>query len=83
MFNQLDKLKHILYSIVGTGFLYVGTNIFINKTHSLIISIGIMFLIGLLKEVIWDYIMGRGKFEWLDLLSNIIGIIIATLLIIL
>lgn len=75
-----DKLKHIIISSIGTILLFLGLLLFFNKTTSLITSPIIMFLIGLFKEVIYDKLLGKGKFEWLDIVSNIIGILLSIIL---
>ena len=63
-----DGLLHILCSIIAMTSL----NIFLPVW----ISVILVLLIGIGKELIYDKLMGKGTPSWKDLLADVIGIII-------
>ena len=63
-----DGLLHILCSIVAMTFL----GFFL----PLWLTIVIVLLIGIGKELIYDKLMGKGTPSWKDLLADVIGIVI-------
>ncbi len=75
-----DKLKHFLVS--GVGVILIAFILNLMQLHySTEIAAGMMLLVGLGKEFIYDLAMKRGNFEWLDLLADVGGIIVGYLII--
>lgn len=66
-----DDLLHIICSIIITSIF----NLFFVWWIAVIIT----FVIGILKELIWDRLLKKGTPEWRDILSDIIGILIGLL----
>ena len=54
-----DSIKHFLVSTVGTLIFTVFLFLFIDKELSVYFGGLIMLLIGILKEVVWDWLMKR------------------------
>jgi len=69
---QLDKKLHFVISLLLVF-------IFFLLTQNIILSANITLLIGFLKEI-YDKYFGTG-FSWADIIANIIGIVIGSLLI--
>lgn len=63
---KLDKLLHFLASFFLTS---------VFGLWSIPMSIVITFIIGLGKEVIYDYLLKRGEFDLKDILANCAGIL--------
>jgi hypothetical protein len=70
-----DSIKHYLVSAVGsfliTFFLFL---FFEDKEIAIYIGPMIMFIIGILKEVIWDWLMKRGVPSLADITSDAMGV---------
>ena len=66
-----DGLLHILCSIVLVGV--------IDIVLPLWAAIVATAVIGLAKELVWDKWLGRGTFDWKDLLCDLAGIAIGAL----
>lgn len=64
---KLDKLLHFLASFFLAA---------IFGLWSIPLSIIITFMIGLLKEVVYDYYLGKGEFDLKDILANCAGILV-------
>jgi VanZ family protein len=63
---QKDKILHGIISALISGIaLYFLKNI--------VVAFGIGLAIGLIKEVIWDYLMKKGQFDVNDILADVIG----------
>lgn len=62
---QKDKLLHLIAGI----YIYLLCRIFLPQT----ISLGIVVIIGVLKELIWDQALKKGTPELLDSWFTIIG----------
>lgn len=75
-FLRKDKLEHLFASIILNFFIF-----FLLK--NIYLSISITFLIGFLKELIWDATFYKGTPEWGDLLFDAMGIILSSIAIIL
>lgn len=73
---QKDKLEHLFASIILNFFVFL-------ILRNLYFSIFITFLIGFLKELIWDATFYKGTPEWGDLLFDATGIILSSIAIIL
>lgn len=67
----IDKQLHIIVSMLITLIVYVVCN-------SLITAILATVAIGVAKEIIWDYYLGRGTPDKMDIVADIIGIVMAT-----
>lgn len=65
---MIDKQKHLILSFILTLLFYVLLN-------NLLIAGGVVLFIGLFKEIIYDKLLKKGKFEWLDIVANILGIL--------
>ena len=63
---QKDKIKHILVSC--------GLVISISIFKGVIIGLVATFLIGLLKEIVFDYFLKQGTYDKYDMYANIFGI---------
>ena len=69
---QLDKKLHFVISLLLVF-------IFFLLTQNIILSANITLFVGFLKEI-YDKYFGTG-FSWADIIANIIGIVIGSLLI--
>lgn len=77
-----DKLMHSYYSFFGGMILSLIAIQFTDKFAGSLIGFLLMLAIGLGKEFIWDKLMKKGQFEWLDILFDFIGCLLAFLLMI-
>lgn len=69
-----DKIAHFIYSTWGAAFFtIVGITITGNKSLGVLIGFAVMFSIGLYKEFLYDRKQGKGCFEILDLVADILG----------
>jgi hypothetical protein len=91
-----DKIKHLEIGFLLGAFIYVLTmatlsnldyilsnaDLFTSNQFAIFcgISILIVAIIGLAKEILWDKLLNMGTFEWLDILFTIIGGFVASLL---
>lgn len=71
----LDKWLHIMICFAITCCVAILDVAEWNRTYAVAACIGaiVAFLIGLLKEIVWDFILGRGSFDLKDLLADFIG----------
>ena len=69
----MDKLKHIIISCISTFIL----SFFIDKFLSASL-IWLLMLIG--KEVIYDKLLSKGQFDYLDIVANFIGCFLGVVL---
>ena len=69
---QTDKLTHNLINYIIVFTLSLLTNYWIGLTTAIVVS--------LIKEFVWDKWLKKGCFEIADLISNLLGIIEATLI---
>jgi glycopeptide antibiotics resistance protein len=69
---QTDKLLHNLINYIIVFTLSVLTSYWIGLTTAIVVS--------LIKEFVWDKLLKKGCFEIMDLISNTLGIIEATLI---
>ena len=78
----IDKLQHLTYScLIALGCQYVLVNkMDVSENHGLIISSGLSFSAGILKEL-QDRRGKNGYFSTRDVVANLIGISIAALII--
>lgn len=70
-----DKIKHFVVSLLGT--LVIG--IFLEWY----LASAIMLLIGATKEIVYDKLMNKGCPEWMDMLFNLAGISVSSIILIL
>lgn len=72
----LDKGQHFTGSLIGTIMLSQVNNRYfdINKSNSKMIGVGIVFSIGITKEL-FDSKKNNNIFSWKDLVANVAGII--------
>jgi len=64
----IDKQLHFLASALLTAWIYVlGIDV--------LYASFIVFLIGVAKEVYYDYKLGRGTPDYLDVVANLVGIL--------
>ena len=68
---NFDGCKHIIVSVILVSIL----KLFI----PIIIAATVVFVIGIVKELVWDKYLGKGTCELKDLHANIVGIIIGIL----
>ncbi len=69
---QKDKLLHF---ICGT-YIYLIASVLLTP----ILSIGLVIIAGFAKEFIWDRWLGKGAFEWMDIVYTIVGGLMAMIL---
>ena len=67
-----DKLLHF---ICGT-YIYLIASVLLTP----ILSIGLVIIAGFAKEFIWDKRLGKGAFEWMDIVYTIVGGLMAMIL---
>ena len=60
-----DKLLHF---ICGT-YIYLIASVLLTP----ILSIGLVIIAGFAKEFIWDRWLGKGTFEWMDIIYTVSG----------
>ena len=72
----IDKGQHFAGSLIGTILLSEVNNKYfnINKSNSKVISAGIVFSIGITKEL-FDSQKEKNIFSWKDLVANVAGIL--------
>jgi len=83
-----DKIAHFLYSAWGTilfsGLILVITEHFeidFAKLNAVFCGGGLMLMIGAYKEIVYDWMQGKGCPELADMAANIFGCTIGGLLI--
>ena len=69
---QKDKLLHF---ICGT-YIYLIASVFLTP----MLSILLVIIAGFAKEFIWDKWLGKGAFEWMDIIYTITGGVVAMIL---
>lgn len=69
---QTDKLLHNFINYIICFTLAILVNYWIGLTTAIVVS--------LIKEFVWDKLLKKGCFEIMDLISNTLGIIEATLI---
>lgn len=71
----LDKWLHIAMCFVITCFVAILDVAEWGRPYAVAACIGaiVAFLIGVLKEIVWDFMLDRGSFDLKDLLSDFIG----------
>lgn len=65
MIFKQDKLKHLLAGI--------GISLVFGVQFSPLIGLLIAAIVGALKEIIWDWLLGKGTPEFLDFLATALG----------
>ena len=70
-----DKIKHFTISAGMTVFFGIFLNIWL--------AVGIALGVGILKELIHDYLLKRGNCEWGDMYANIAGVAVGAIAIML
>jgi len=69
---EADKLKHIVAGfIVGAVCIAIGGHF-----DDALVGAYIAVTIVAAKEILWDYLLGKGNFEVLDFIASVIPIII-------
>ena len=70
-----DSIKHYLVSVIGT-FLITFFLFFFIKDKELAVYLGTasMLMIGILKEVVWDWLLGKGVPSLADITSDAMGV---------
>lgn len=76
LFNQKDKLQHILVVLIIYQLSYIVLNKFINIFLSILFAIFISGIVIIGKEVYDKYISKIGVFDINDIYAGIIGILI-------
>lgn len=76
LFNQKDKLQHILVVLIIYQLSYIVLNKFINIFLSILFAIFISGIVIIGKEVYDKYISKTGVFDINDIYAGIIGILI-------
>jgi VanZ family protein len=72
-----DSIKHFLVSTVGTIIFSVISFLFLDKELAVYLGGLIMFLIGVSKEVVWDWLMKRGVPSLADITMDAMGVFTA------
>lgn len=67
----IDKLLHFLISAL----MVLCLNAFFNPA----ISAGVVILIGVAKEAIWDYLLKKGTPELEDIFADLLGVVFGSL----
>ena len=67
-----DKLLHF---IAGT-YIYLTASVLLTP----MLSIVLVIIAGFAKEFIWDRWLGKGTFEWMDIIYTITGGVVAMML---
>ena len=65
MIFKQDKLKHLLVGI--------GISLVLGVQFSPLIGLLIAGIVGVLKEIVWDWLLKRGTPEFLDFLATALG----------
>lgn len=76
LFNQKDKLQHILVVLIIYQLSYIVLNKFINIFLSILFAIFISGIVIIGKEIYDKYISKIGVFDINDIYAGIIGILI-------
>lgn len=83
---EKDKKKHLvagfLIVIVATILIEFSVLSTLNYWFKYTIALTLGTLGGLTKDVFYDLILGRGKFEWLDILATILGSVLGVIFLI-
>jgi hypothetical protein len=61
-----DKVAHIMICMLGT----LGCSML---TAPWIAAVGFFLLFTIIKEVVYDLILKKGQFDWLDIVANAVG----------
>ena len=69
---QKDKLLHF---ICGT-YIYLIASVLLTP----MLSVMLVIIAGFAKEFIWDRWLGKGAFEWMDIIYTITGGVVAMML---
>lgn len=71
----LDKWLHFIACLVIVCFVAILDVAEWQRPHVVTACIGaiVAFLIGLLKEIVWDFLLGRGSFDIKDLIADFLG----------
>lgn len=71
----LDKWVHFIVCFVIVCFVAILDVAEWQRPHVMAACIGsiVAFLIGLLKEIVWDFLLGRGSFDIKDLIADFLG----------
>lgn len=71
----LDKWLHIVVCFVIVCMVAIVDVAEWQRPHVVAACIGaiVAFLVGVLKEIVWDFILGRGSFDLKDLLADLVG----------
>jgi len=73
-----DAVKHAFVSFLGTLVISIVTLLLMeNKEIGIYISGAIMLLIGVLKEVVWDWLMKKGVPSYADVTADAMGVGVA------
>jgi len=74
MFNQKDKLQHMLVGIVISQIIAILCVLFLPIWTSLLISLAISTTVMYGKELVWDKWMKKGTYNIKDFYAGLIGI---------
>lgn len=74
----IDKWLHIIACFIIVCIVAIIDNVEWQRPNIIAACIGatVAFFIGLLKEIVWDYILGRGSFNIKDIAADLIGSLI-------
>ena len=75
----IDKYQHFALAAITAFVLRIALAFVLPYRTAVLITITLVFLACVGKEVIYDKWAGKGECEWLDLIAGILGIIIATI----
>ena len=69
-----DSLKHYLLSVIGSFLISIFLFLFLDKELAIYIGSAFMLIIGILKEVLWDWLLGKGVPSLADITSDAMGV---------
>lgn len=78
----LDKWLHITVSIIVVCVIALIDVAEWHRPYAVAAAIGaiVALCVGILKEIVWDFMLGRGTFEVKDLCADFVGSVIGFLL---
>lgn len=78
-YYRVDYLAHFIAGVGFTELFYTISSILGDKLIYYIISILLSIFIIFFKDIVYDKLMKKGTFEWVDIIMGCIGIIIVTI----
>ena len=73
---KLDKLEHLLVSVVIVLLLWAGLSFVLEQMSALAVASGLALLTGATKELVYDGLMDEGDPSWADFAADCVGVAI-------